>query len=113
MSLTADEVRWVAHLARLRLTDAELETMTRQLRSIVAWSRILADHEILAAINTDPDNPRTAWVTIDHSLHNEGDTLGCLYSTDPAAIGTTVAVARRNGNDVQLTLPAAGFVLYH
>jgi glycosidase len=83
-----------------------------QLRSIVAWSRILADQEILAAINTDPDNPRTAWVTIDQSLHNEGDTLACLYSTDPTAIGTTVAAGRRNGKAVQLTLPPAGFVLY-
>ena len=83
-----------------------------QLRSIVAWSRILADQEILAAINTDPDNPRTAWVTIDQSLHNEGDTLACLYSTDPTAIGTTTAAGRRNGKAVQLTLPPAGFVLY-
>lgn len=84
-----------------------------QLRSVVAWSRILADHEILAAINTDPDNPRTAWATIDHGLHDEGGTLACLYSTDSATIGTTVAVARRNGKAVQLTLPPAGFVLYH
>jgi aspartyl-tRNA(Asn)/glutamyl-tRNA(Gln) amidotransferase subunit C len=37
VSLTADEVRWVAHLARLALTDAELETMTRQLASIVNY----------------------------------------------------------------------------
>jgi aspartyl-tRNA(Asn)/glutamyl-tRNA(Gln) amidotransferase subunit C len=35
MSLTADEVRWVAKLARLELTDAELELMTRQLSGIV------------------------------------------------------------------------------
>jgi glycosidase len=84
-----------------------------QLRSIVAWSRILADHEILAAINTDPDNPHTAWITVDQGLHQEGDTLGCLYSTNPAAIGTTVPVEQRNGKSVQLTLPPAGFVLYH
>ena len=37
MSLTADDVRWVAHLARLELTDAELETMTRQLGAIVGY----------------------------------------------------------------------------
>ena len=34
MSLSADDVRWVAHLARLELSDAELETMTRQLSAI-------------------------------------------------------------------------------
>jgi aspartyl-tRNA(Asn)/glutamyl-tRNA(Gln) amidotransferase subunit C len=37
MSLTRKEVEWVAHLARLRLTDAELETMTRQLGAIVDY----------------------------------------------------------------------------
>jgi aspartyl-tRNA(Asn)/glutamyl-tRNA(Gln) amidotransferase subunit C len=37
MSLSADEVRWVAHLARLELSDTELETMTRQLSAIVSY----------------------------------------------------------------------------
>jgi aspartyl-tRNA(Asn)/glutamyl-tRNA(Gln) amidotransferase subunit C len=35
MSLTADQVRWVAQLARLELSDADLEVMTRQLRAIL------------------------------------------------------------------------------
>jgi aspartyl-tRNA(Asn)/glutamyl-tRNA(Gln) amidotransferase subunit C len=37
MALTRDEVRWVAHLARLELTDTELDTLTRQLAEIVAY----------------------------------------------------------------------------
>jgi aspartyl-tRNA(Asn)/glutamyl-tRNA(Gln) amidotransferase subunit C len=37
MALTPDEVRWVAHLARLDLSDAELATMTRQLAAIVGY----------------------------------------------------------------------------
>ena len=37
MSLTADDVRKVAHLARLELSDAEVETMTRQLAAIVDY----------------------------------------------------------------------------
>jgi aspartyl-tRNA(Asn)/glutamyl-tRNA(Gln) amidotransferase subunit C len=37
MALTAEQVRWVAHLARLELTDAELETMTAQLSRIVDY----------------------------------------------------------------------------
>ena len=41
MSLTAQEVRWVAHLARLELTDAELETLTRQLAAIVEYVDLL------------------------------------------------------------------------
>ncbi len=33
--MTPEQVRWVAHLARLELSEAELDTMTRQLTSIV------------------------------------------------------------------------------
>jgi aspartyl-tRNA(Asn)/glutamyl-tRNA(Gln) amidotransferase subunit C len=37
MSLTPEDVRWVAHLARLELSDAELATMTRQLSAILDY----------------------------------------------------------------------------
>jgi aspartyl-tRNA(Asn)/glutamyl-tRNA(Gln) amidotransferase subunit C len=37
MALTPEQVRWVAHLARLELSDAELETMTRQLSAIIDY----------------------------------------------------------------------------
>jgi aspartyl-tRNA(Asn)/glutamyl-tRNA(Gln) amidotransferase subunit C len=37
MSLAADDVRWVAHLARLELSDIELATVTPQLQAIVAY----------------------------------------------------------------------------
>lgn len=43
MSLTADEVCWVAHLSRLELSDAELETMTRQLSAILDYVRQLQE----------------------------------------------------------------------
>jgi aspartyl-tRNA(Asn)/glutamyl-tRNA(Gln) amidotransferase subunit C len=37
MSLSADDVRWVAHLARLELSPDELATITPQLQAIVAY----------------------------------------------------------------------------
>src|SRR5262249_32256451 len=36
-SLSAEEVRWIAHLARLELTEAELTTLTGQLSAIVGY----------------------------------------------------------------------------
>ena len=51
MSLTADDVRWVAHLARLQLTDAELATMTRQLSAILDYV------DQLKQVNTDGVEP--------------------------------------------------------
>jgi aspartyl-tRNA(Asn)/glutamyl-tRNA(Gln) amidotransferase subunit C len=35
--LTPEQVRWIAHLARLELSDSELATMTRQLGAIVGY----------------------------------------------------------------------------
>ena len=37
MSLSVEQVAWVAHLARLELTNEELATMTGQLNSIVDY----------------------------------------------------------------------------
>jgi hypothetical protein len=82
------------------------------IRSIVPWSRIFDEKEVLLAINTDFGAARTAWVTIDNRLHGAGDNLTCLYSTDGAQVGTTTPVAPRNGKAVLLTVPAAGFVIY-
>ena len=86
--------------------------MSGVIRSVVPWSRIFNNREVLLAINTDFFQPNTAWVTIDSSLHNSDDKLTCRYSADPAQIGKTVSVEPRNGKSVQLTLPPAGFVIY-
>ena len=49
--MTPEQVRWVAHLARLELTDAELATMTRQLTAIVDYVAQLR------AVDTDGVEP--------------------------------------------------------
>jgi len=83
-----------------------------EIRSIVSWSRIFNNKEILLAINTDYFQLKTAWVTIDNSLHEAGDKLKCIYSTDKEQINTEVVVEERNGKSVLLTVPAAGFVVF-
>ena len=55
---------------------------------------------------------RTAWVTIDNSLHATGSQLTCLHSTDSAQVGGTATVEARNGKAVQITVPPAGFVAF-
>lgn len=83
-----------------------------QIRSVVPWSRILSNKEMLLAINTDYSQPSTAWVTIDNELHNWGDRLTCVYSTDKEQAGKQVLVEAKNGKSVKITVPAAGFVIY-
>ena len=82
------------------------------MRSVVAWSRLFAEGEVVCALNTDPTSARTAWVTIDNDLHAAGDRLVCRYSTDRAQEGTSVLVEARNGKAIELTVPPAGFVVY-
>ncbi|MDD1621111.1 MAG: hypothetical protein LUQ11_06480 [Methylococcaceae bacterium] len=86
--------------------------MGGKLLSLVPWSRILSDSEIVVALNTDPDSEKAAWVTIDAGLHKAGDSLTCLYSSDPGQIGSTAVVEARNGLAVRLTVPAAGVVVF-
>jgi glycosidase len=87
-----------------------------RLLSVVAWSRILDKTELVLAVNTDPENARTAWVLVDAGLHPAGSTLKGVYSTDHADEGTLVLTVQRKGPDagiaaIELEVPAAGFVV--
>jgi aspartyl-tRNA(Asn)/glutamyl-tRNA(Gln) amidotransferase subunit C len=88
MSLTVDQVRWVSHLARLQLSDADLETMTRQLSSIVEYVTQLQ------RVNTDGVEPLAHVVElnnvfradepapslpVDQALDNAPDRQGDFY----------------------------------
>jgi aspartyl-tRNA(Asn)/glutamyl-tRNA(Gln) amidotransferase subunit C len=79
MSLTADQVRWVAHLARLELSDSELATLTPQLRAIVDYVNQLQ------GVNTDGVEP------LAHALdiHN-------VFRADEPAPSLPVAAALAN-----------------
>lgn len=87
-------------------------TIGGQIRSVVAWSRIFDNREVLLAINTDPDAVRTSWVTVDAEIQSRGRSLRCLFSTDPTQIGQSLTPENRNGKSIQLTVPSAGFVVF-
>jgi hypothetical protein len=85
-----------------------------EIRSVVPWSRIFNDQEMLLAMNTDPNQTRTVWVIVDYDLHAGGDRLQCLYTTHPSQEGQelTITDVLPNMKAVLLTVPAAGFVIY-
>ena len=58
MSLTKQEVHWVAHLARLELSDDEALIMTEQLSAIVDYV------DQLKQVNTDGVEPMAHAVTV-------------------------------------------------
>jgi glycosidase len=84
--------------------------MGSKMNSIVAWSRIFNDQEILCAFNTDIENETIAYVTIDSELHVNDSKVKCLYASAPCP--PEINVENRNGKSVRLTVPAGGFVIY-
>jgi glycosidase len=87
--------------------------MGDRMLSIVAWSRHFDDQHLLAVLSTDPNDRREAWVELDGRVYAPGAQLVCLYSIDPAQIGTTLEVQPAGGRlAVRLGLPASGFAVY-
>src|SRR3954451_5441787 len=60
-----------------------------RIRSLVAWSRILATREVVCVVNTDPGAWLTAWVTVDAGLHAVGDRYAYRHRSDgvPGTVG--------------------------
>ncbi|MDP5181566.1 alpha-amylase family glycosyl hydrolase [Blastococcus sp. BMG 814] len=79
-----------------------------RMTTVVAWSRILADREVVCAINTDPRSERNAWATVDAGLHRDGSGFTYLYHPTPGVSGTATSVETRNGRAVHISLPPAG-----
>ncbi len=78
MSLSADQVRWVAHLARLDLNEAELETMTRQLGSILDYV------DQLKQLDTDQVEPLARALPV-HNVFREDEPAPSLSIDDALA----------------------------
>lgn len=94
MSLTAEQVRWVAHLARLELTDDELATMTRQLSAIVDYvNQLQRIHtqgveplaHALEVHNVFRDDQPAPSLPVEQALANAPDRRGDFYGV-PAVL---------------------------
>ena len=84
-----------------------------RMRSVIPWSRSFDDQNLLLAINTDPDQTRSAWVDLDANTYPAGLSLRCLYATEQSLVGQGLIVqASGDRQVVNLTVPPAGFVIY-
>lgn len=84
-----------------------------RMRSVVPWLRLFDEQQMLLAINTDPDQPRSAWVSLEAGHFEPGMKLTCLYSSDAAQIGQVLSVEASGGvTAARLSVSAAGFVIY-
>ncbi|MGE0076275.1 MAG: alpha-amylase family glycosyl hydrolase [Bacteroidales bacterium] len=81
--------------------------------SIVAWSRIFSNEELVCAINNSIDQVLTAWVTVDNRMHNIGDTFVCSFSSDEARQAIILSsVESRNGKAIYISVPPGGFAVF-
>jgi aspartyl-tRNA(Asn)/glutamyl-tRNA(Gln) amidotransferase subunit C len=88
MAITSDEVRWIAHLARLALSDAELDTMARQLSGILDYVQQLQQvdtdgvepmaHPLPIQNVFRPDEPAPS-LPVDEALANAPRRMGSFY----------------------------------
>jgi aspartyl-tRNA(Asn)/glutamyl-tRNA(Gln) amidotransferase subunit C len=67
MSVTPDQVRHIARLARIEMSDAEIEALAPELNNILGWV------EQLGEVNTDGVEPLTA--VIDTKLRLRDDAV--------------------------------------
>ena len=70
MSVNEQQVRHVAKLARLALSDAEIDTMVPELNNILGWV------EQLAEVDTDGVEPLTAVIDLKLRLRDDVVTDG-------------------------------------
>lgn len=92
--MSPEEVRWVAHLARLELTDAEVPVITRHLSAIIAYVNHLQElntdgieplaHALDIANVFRDDDPRPS-LPVDVALANAPARKGDFYSV-PAVL---------------------------
>jgi glycosidase len=84
-----------------------------EIRSVVPWLRLFDDQELLCAINTDPDQTRSAWVDLPPDQNGLGDKLRCIYSIQRDQEGQEIEVQGTGGRlAVMLEVPPAGFVIF-
>jgi hypothetical protein len=87
-----------------------------RMRSLVCWSRLFVDQEVLVAVNTDETQPVTAYSTVAPTFRVEGDQFRLVFWYAPKRVApppATLAVERRNGTlTVRMTLPPAGLAIY-
>lgn len=90
--------------------------MGERMRSIVTWSRLFVDQEVLVGFSTDQEQPLTAYSTVAPRFRAQGDLLKLIFWHTPAASSPPPQelVVERWGERlaVRLTVPPAGFVIY-
>lgn len=85
-----------------------------KMTSVVAWSRIFNNSEIVCAINNNTTESLSVWVLVDSRLNNAGDSYTCRFTNNAAqmAFQQTTVVNHPMGKIINITVPPAGFAVW-
>src|SRR5262249_11218816 len=104
-------------IAAHSISFADPHRLGDRMRSLVSWSRLFIDEEILVAFNTDESRPVTVYSTVAPIFRVEGDQLHLIFwyaprpSSEPPP--SLLPVERKGGLlAVRMMVPPAGFVMY-
>jgi glycosidase len=90
--------------------------MGERMLSLVTWSRLFVDPEVLIALNTDEMRTVTAYSTVAPTFRVEGDRFHLIFWYSPKHCSpppASLTVERRAGAlALPMTLPPAGFAIY-
>jgi glycosidase len=104
------------HISGDGVTFGLPQRLGERMRSLVSWSRLFADQEVLVAVNTDEAQPVTAYSTVAPTFRVEGDEFQLIFWHAPKQASpppSSLTVERKDGPlAVRMTLPAAGFAIY-
>jgi glycosidase len=93
------------------------------IETLVPWSRVMGDHELLVVFNTDSQHGHEVYTTLNPNLRREGDEMELVFSRTPDHGVESVASPRfalrtlkveRHGDVLcaRLVLGPAGFAIY-
>ncbi len=92
MSVDTKQVRHIAKLARIAMSDAEIEALVPELNNILGWV------EQLGEVNTDGVEPLTAVIDLKLRLRedvvNDGDCRDAVLANAPGAEHSFFAVPK-------------------
>src|SRR5262245_47848112 len=92
------------------------QRLGERMRSLISWSRLFVDQEVLVAFNSDEARPVTAYSTVAPTFRVEGDVfhLAFWYAPKPASPPPSSLTVERHSDllTVRMTLPPASFVIY-
>jgi glycosidase len=89
------------------------EVLGNEMRSVVAWSRILSDDEMLLALNTSSSLERV-FAIVDARINANVSRFRCLYSTDPNQLGSHASLTSpaSGARIAEIRVPPNGFTIW-